>query len=34
MEPDLLATDGSTYLKRAKRILAQELAGLVDRTLN
>lgn len=34
LEPDLLATDCSTYLKPGKRILAQELVDPVDRALN
>jgi len=32
--PDLLATDGVQLSPTGKRILAHELAGLVERTLN
>jgi len=34
MAPDLLATDGVHLLQKGKRILAQELAGFIDRALN
>lgn len=34
LEQDLLVTDGSTYLKLGRRILAQELVDPVDRALN
>jgi len=33
-EPGLMAADGSHLSQRGKCILAQELAGLVERTLN
>jgi len=32
--PDLLATDGVHLSQKGKRILAQEIAGLIDRALN
>ena len=32
--PDILALDGMHLSQRGKRILGQELAGLIDRTLN
>jgi len=34
MAPGLLETDGVHLSQKGKRILAQELAGLIDRTLN
>jgi len=34
MAPGLLATDGVHFSQRGKRFLAQELAGLIDRSLN
>jgi len=34
MAPGLLATDGVYLSQKGKRILAQELAGLIDRALN
>jgi len=34
MDPDLLATNGIQLSQRGKRILAHELAGLIERALD